>query len=214
MKLHKGHLGRIIAVLALAIVPRLGPAQSSHAADLWPAGAYATYAHEVETLNGAIAAHLNRRLLLPIHIMLNPVDKKVSDAAGKLIAVYAWTSLGPRDKDCLIYFNPSILGLRGHGWSVVVAHEVYHCFEDAINPDTNPWIAEGQSEWVGEEVAGPSPTVAGPAWKRYLRRPEIPLFTRDYDAIGFYAHLAESCVNPWMILDAMLRAARHGDQSA
>ena len=89
-----------------------------------------------------------------------------------------------------------------------------HCFEDDINPDTNPWIAEGQSEWVGEEVAGPSTIVSAQEWKQYLQHPEIPLFNRDYDAIGFYAHLNESCINPWMILDAMLRAAKGGDRKA
>jgi hypothetical protein len=96
----------------------------------------------------------------------------------------------------------------------VMAHEVFHCFQFDIDSSESKWIIEGQAEWVGQVVAGPAPAMIAPYWNKYLEHPEIPLFKRQYAAIGFYAHLDESCISPWKIFDAMLRASKAGDRSA
>src|SRR5690606_2055096 len=39
--------------------------------------------------------------------------------------------------------------------------------------------------------------LSGDWWDEYLRDPSAPLYGRDYDAIGFFAHLTESGVDVW-----------------
>jgi hypothetical protein len=39
--------------------------------------------------------------------------------------------------------------------------------------------------------------IAGQYWGGWLRYPERSLFSRTYDALGFFAHLKESGVDPW-----------------
>jgi hypothetical protein len=213
MKVHRRHLGRIIAVLALAVMPRLGPARSSHAADGWQASDQAKYDNAVTTLKGTIAAHLGRPLGRRVVVILNPREKPVRED-GKLVDVYAGTTLRIKELDCAISVNPSMRELQGRDWSVVMAHEVFHCFQFDIDSSESKWIIEGQAEWVGQVVAGPAPAIIAPYWNKYLEHPEIPLFKRQYAAIGFYAHLDESCISPWKIFDAMLRASKAGDRSA
>ena len=43
-------------------------------------------------------------------------------------------------------------------------------------------------------------------WKDYLTRARRSLTARVYDAIGFYAHLAESGIDPWTTFDDMWKA--------
>ena len=65
------------------------------------------------------------------------------------------------------------------------------------------WIIEGQAEWAGEDVGGPSPVRHG-WWAAYLVAPTLSLFAREYNAVGFYEHLAETGTSPWSVFDAML----------
>lgn len=86
--------------------------------------------------------------------------------------------------------------------AALIAHETFHCFQgDAYRtiPSWNSaphWISEGQATWVGLEVGGPSPNYDR-FWKKYLTVPTLDLRQRAYDAVGFYAHLAEVGQNPW-----------------
>ena len=83
-----------------------------------------------------------------------------------------------------------------------IAHETFHCFQlDAFRtPDSYgiepPWIVEGQATWAQEELVSGSDLDEW--WDRYLTV-QIPLTMRAYDAVGFYAHLAETGVDPWTI---------------
>jgi hypothetical protein len=118
---------------------------------------------------------------------------------------------------CRIGVNPAGDALQGRDWSVTLAHEVWHCFQAVLlglprlrkfgTAAQTKWIIEGQAEWVGEEVAGPDPREALGWWFQYLSHPQTPLFSRTYDAIGFYAHVAERCgggAYVWSILQGML----------
>jgi hypothetical protein len=64
------------------------------------------------------------------------------------------------------------------------------------------WLIEGEAEWVGATLA---PTEL-PAWDSYLKDIDTSLFSRSYDAIGFYAHMTDSGEDTWHLLDPMLRA--------
>jgi hypothetical protein len=95
--------------------------------------------------------------------------------------------------------------------AALIAHETFHCFQAdgyrLIEPHSAApsWVIEGQATWVGLEVGGPSPNYDR-FWKKYLVAPRIDLRTRAYDAVGFYAHLAETGINPWSIFEAQWAA--------
>jgi hypothetical protein len=66
-------------------------------------------------------------------------------------------------------------------------------------------LIEGQAEWVGDALR-PTAAAASP-WNGYIAKPGKALFERSYDALGFYAHIAQSGTNTWDVLISMLQAA-------
>lgn len=88
-----------------------------------------------------------------------------------------------------------------------MSHEIFHCFESSIVPrsDWDPmpdWIMEGAADWAADQIH-PYPPKNARWWQHYLTEPLTPLFWRSYDAIGFYAHLAETGIDPWTVFRAM-----------
>lgn len=84
---------------------------------------------------------------------------------------------------------------------LTAAHETFHCFQAAnigaelpyLNaPD---WYQEGGAEWVSYDIAG-APQDGG-FWQPYVDKPQTPLFQRTYDAVGFWADLAATGIDPW-----------------
>jgi von Willebrand factor type D domain len=77
----------------------------------------------------------------------------------------------------------------------IVAHEVFHCFEFAILTNWNDrtdWIMEGLADWAAATVY-PAPVKVGvDAYKAYLLTPGKALFSRSYDALGFWGRADES----------------------
>lgn len=95
--------------------------------------------------------------------------------------------------------------------TVLMTHETFHCFQQAmhrtreIHEAAPDWITEGQATWVGLDLGGPSPNYQR-FWDRYLLQPWLSLNARAYDAVGFYAHLEETGTDPWTVLRPMLEA--------
>lgn len=86
-----------------------------------------------------------------------------------------------------------------------VAHEFFHCLQFAIDggrsePD---WVDEGSAEYAADEV---QPVKDYDVLTQYVTLPHWTLFERSYSAVGFYAHLAETGVNPYKVIPAMLLA--------
>ena len=102
----------------------------------------------------------------------------------------------------------------------VIAHEVFHCFEavmagDDANWNRKPdpsWLIEGAAEWAGAELAGGKAPVAGEERAVYYEHPARPLFSRSYDAIGFFDHMQSVGISPWSKFKAMF--AQENDESA
>jgi len=139
-----------------------------------------------------------------------PVDKNGNWATG----------LGP-GVSCRIQVFPI-------GWQssnpdvpiIAVSHEVAHCFQFKLAStaygtlSASPWLLEGGAEWAGDQVAqealGHEPHDSGLTnyWNAYLKYPSIGLFTRVYDAVGFFAHLAETAAagTMWPKLREMFKA--------
>jgi hypothetical protein len=96
----------------------------------------------------------------------------------------------------------------------ILAHETFHCFQlDALRTievyaREPAWVMEGQATWVAAYLVD---DFVEKAWIAYLQRPTKPLTKRAYDAIGFYAHLAETGINPWSVFEDMLLAGSDND---
>jgi len=95
-------------------------------------------------------------------------------------------------------------------------HEVFHCFEAQLAGSTGrynsgaraeSWLYEGAADWVASDIVADDPE-ARVRWQIYLGSPGKSLFSRSYDAIGFFGHLYPGGgVSPWNVLPAMLRAS-------
>lgn len=100
----------------------------------------------------------------------------------------------------------------------ILAHEVFHCYQPAAvgfaHFNARPWgswVEEGQAPWaakmVVQELGYSAVSTSSGSWRDYLLTPEKPLLSRVYDAIGFYAQLAQSGVDPWQRFIPMLRTS-------
>ncbi len=85
-----------------------------------------------------------------------------------------------------------------------IAHEVFHCFQfHALGTmarlgSAPKWVIEGGAEWAAAIVTSPDDTTPG-RWTKYFSTPQVPLQAREYDAIAFWSHLAESGTDPWSV---------------
>ena len=191
----------VAAAGPLADVSGLGPAV---AADdrLTP------YQAAIDSAKSTIESRLHRTLQEGIFFGFSPPPSELPRALA-----YAFPAIAANGSPSCEVRATNLLTDSGSSQTrinVAMAHEVFHCFQfDAVRaagggkvPD---WIMEGQAEWAGEDVAGPGPDGAD-WWGAYLGSPQIPLFQRTYDAVGFYEHLAETGTSPWSVFDAMLAA--------
>lgn len=131
---------------------------------------------------------------------ISDAETTVTTADGKFVGTPAI---------CRISFNP-LKSLIGEYFAMVMAHEVWHCFEGQImglerfNSAAGPsWLIEGQAEWVGYALH-PDARSDG-FYDLYIQHPERPLFTRSYAAIGYYSQLAHTGIDTWRVLAPMLR---------
>ncbi len=178
----------------------------------------APYEEALRRADAGISASLGRTL--GVSYIFNINKSPPTDRGEEVATALAYAFLWPRSSgefDCWIYANPEMTDrlLSGEYGSselnATMAHELFHCYqfdllEKAGRPQTGPdWVIEGQAEWVGEAVGGPSGIGTG-WWARYLTSPDVLAFRRTYSAVGIYEHLAEIGRNPWQFLDAMLLA--------
>ena len=118
---------------------------------------------------------------------------------------------------CIIHVEPLLQnGNDTAEMNATMAHEMFHCFQfdwarqhgfQMSKDNMAGWISEGQAEWVGETLGGPSKT-GDYWWKDYLTSYHDSLFGRDYSAVGFYQHMSEEGIDPWHQFDACSRRTR------
>jgi len=139
-----------------------------------------------------------------VHAIPNAVgDSEPLDARG--------LHVGP-ETHCLIRFasyahNGPLADIQG-----TAAHEVFHCLSAQFAPNLvtfydhteqgGKWLIEGAAAWVEADLV-PGDRDARDWWFEYLDSPGRPLFSRAYDAIGFFGHLAQSGIDPWHVFRAM-----------
>ena len=99
-----------------------------------------------------------------------------------------------------------------------IAHEVFHTFQAVMSGTLanfyrpgNSWLVEGSATWVESDLVHESGS-AREWWRRYLSSPSVALFSRTYDGVGFFGHLASNGISPWAKFKAMFAAT--GNEAA
>jgi hypothetical protein len=189
----RGTLAVVAATTALGLGPLGSVAGASSSAP--PPGPYLAQA---EHYSSEIAARIGHPLLLSLGVVVNATDVKVG---GKKVLAYADADNGSGQGDtgvatrCVIHINPADYNQKNTAdFNETLAHEVFHCYEAMDYPslvafgNAPNWLVEGAAEWVGETL---EPSTDG-FWDAYLTAPALPLFSRSYSAIGFYALMTSS----------------------
>lgn len=92
-----------------------------------------------------------------------------------------------------------------------IAHEVFHCFEYpsfetlAKRDQGAGWILEGAATWASIKLLGSAASYEHP-WKLAIEKSGRPLFSRTYDAVGFFFQLEKVGPSPAMQVAKMIKA--------
>jgi hypothetical protein len=218
---------RLTAAQRAAVDRRLGlPVRRARPASLLGLGdrdftanpLYQTIANEWQS---AYEARLGRPLGLTMEVGTSPDVSAGADAMA-LNAQGEWGSGQPRS--CQVALGPLGVTAPPDLQRLLVAHEVFHCFQWALLGSRTwhrpaPWIIEGTATWAADTV-DPLPFVLADrlghgtfgSITTYLKTPQTPLFTRAYDAVGFWGHLADVNGPLWARMAAIITAP--GDEAA
>jgi hypothetical protein len=113
---------------------------------------------------------------------------------------------------CLIVFSDAGAALTGVARTSIFAHELFHCYQHAAAAPVGlagvgRWMTEGQAEWAGEMHA--TDATRSSYWlTEFLNTGSLSLFSRDYDAMPFFAHIYNRLGDViWRRMIQMIRAA-------
>lgn len=147
--------------------------------------------------------HLGEKLTLTPDVVSSPFA-----APG---GAYGRTTRADGDCDVIVYKDGQ--ALPDEGVRSLMRHEALHCFQLQWNPTgytkVAEWLWEGSAAWaeavINKEHGDADADVTG-YWRTWLLNPGTPLFNRAYSALGFFALIERSGVNPWTVLPAMVKA--------
>jgi hypothetical protein len=157
----------------------------------------------------------------PVVVGLQPTDHPNGDQAN------AWPNwLAPHpplgntvmppnaDNACEVNVYPKAQAVSLAYMRQILAHELTHCaqygFVSSIGQwATVPqWVSDGTAEYVAYTVSqewNGSVTSTG-WWGKWLRQPQFSLFTRSYDAVGFWSLLAQLGANVFGLIGPLVQA--------
>jgi hypothetical protein len=144
------------------------------------------------------AAKLHRQLTLQIVAGRTETPHPTSDTAlADALPVDVGGVWSDQARYCRIRLLPAGLGLAPDRLRLVLAHEVFHCFQFSIMTPTRAartpsWLIEGSADWAAQVVTHAPWSIAGGWLERYVETPDTPLFERTYDATGFFGHSEET----------------------
>jgi hypothetical protein len=126
------------------------------------------------------------------------------------------TSNGPVS-GCTIHINPLISGFSAADVHDFLIHELTHCYLflklGGAYGAMPSWYVEGAPTWA-MTVLGNGSDLESSYWLMYLNTPGTSLFSRAYDAMGYFAHLAETGTDVWHQLIPMGEAIKSGGNDA
>jgi hypothetical protein len=163
-----------------------------------------------------------RLALAELRLLLGPLDIPVYTAFSSFEGVNADLNPWAPDCDqpaqaCQIRLAPLALTMSTSTLVKTLAHELTHCYQAravgataiAELPD---WLVEGFPSYVGETVGvSVGNTTPNYWWDKWFKSPGRPLFSRTYDALGFYAVVKQAGGDPF---GRYLAALRTQDSSA
>jgi hypothetical protein len=160
----------------------------------------------VPGIEAAITAKLGRPLTIDARTFLSVNTKDLEQPS----LLYTWAcadaSTGNKVSGCTIHINPRTTGGRYTDDMVrsYLIHELTHCYLlDKFGfayESMPPWYLEGAPTWT-MSVLGTANDTLSSHWTSYLDTPAKSLSRRAYDAVGFFAHLAETGTDPWTVID-------------
>ncbi len=136
--------------------------------------------------------------------------KALGDAAPLDTANGGWGSGDPQI--CRIRVGPLGLTKNAADQSSILAHEVFHCFEfyflgpKAWYDRPKAWIMEGLAVWGQLSVDHHAPNEFAAFMGNYAVSPHTALFTRTYDAVGFWGHVQDVYHDLWARIPSILNA--------
>jgi hypothetical protein len=140
--------------------------------------------------------------------------------AGTTVGVCAGADLAPTS--CSIRIYPAIQNAALAVRREVLLHELTHCAQfEAMGSlgdlgAVPQWVMDGTADYVAQTLSqawsGSVPLASW--WPTWLRSPERNLFTRGYDAVGFWHLLAQKGIDVYALVDPVTRAGVGGSSSA
>jgi hypothetical protein len=176
----------------------------------------ATYRTMLTGLTPKLNGYLAYTLALPITLAFDPATTAEAYTDG----VDATGSFGGPPVYCRISLNPEVNTYPPDRQLLVMAHELTHCYEFAIQGlaaityASPAWLNEGSAAWSGAVASGVTDT--NPEMQAFwagwleLEHPDHPLFARTYSAVGFFSLLNQAGISPWSVLPAMFKSQTHG----
>jgi len=167
---------------------------------------HARYVRILKEAEAGFAQKVGENLRRPWALIVRDASGGQALAATRLVAI---PTIGPFGLNpvvgCSFETYTQTDALDETSLRTTLAHEMWHCFQGQMGGfrPTPPWLIEGQAEWAGEALMGPS-EAGVPYFRAYVTTPSTSLFERDYDATGFYWQLAEHGISPWTHAKAML----------
>jgi hypothetical protein len=220
------YLPKLSASLRRAIDHTMGfasPGQGAHAADYGDPGftANAALTSQANKWAGIFASPLYLGHLLNLQIIAGTTTTNIhnqytnTDAPADADSINA---AGDRTADgpfCRIRITPEGQHYDNATTSHLLAHEVFHCEEFDLDPglsNLHAWTTEGLAEWAAETLA-PTPGYL-PVLDGYFDTPHQALFTRNYDAEGFWGRIQDAAPDLWRKIPAILSAPTQQGQFA
>jgi hypothetical protein len=195
-----------------------GPDLPCLTADSAGAGPYRAQAAGIES---DIAAHAGAGPFGPdVYFSVN-----ATQLAGSKTKMYTYGCTGSQVtqdgpvQGCTIHVNPSVSGGGFPAAEVhdFLIHELTHCYLfQKLGADyyrMPAWYVEGVPMWA-MTVLGNGSSIESRDWLAYLDTPSTPVFTRSYDALGFFVHLAETGTDVWHKIVPMGQAIASGGSAA
>ena len=205
------------ASLARSPTPSSAPNPNLACQSADSAGA-AKYRAWLPGVEDAISAGLGRQLSISANVFIS-VNTQVN-RRGVFMYTVPCDITGNKVGGCTIHVEPAASNpaYTAADLRSTLVHEMMHCYLlDKFGMDYDsipPWYVEGVPSWVQLQVAPYIhyfKTIQHP-WLTYLNTPDLALARRSYDAVGFFAHLAETGTDPWKVIDP-IGAAMVGNNS-
>jgi hypothetical protein len=105
----------------------------------------------------------------------------------------------------------------------VVTHEVFHCYQQDASVsaedvgNTPLWLIDGEATWAQMVlVPGADFTALHTHWSEYISQPKQGLYTRRYDAAGFFGHVADVAGEGFVwstVIEAYVAGGQAGDDA-